>query len=162
MGVNRKYVREGHDFQQKTLVFFFSFFAREKQNGIFCEFSVFETKLGAFNTRQENKIIMKKYGNFRCFRLNLGVVKARAEVEKDRVFYRGTAYDVIIFRFQRGGLRPSPPTSWRPWLFMCLQSSWDQRLRSLRRADHSARLRERQPTVLRRSEGLSKRWPNRW
>ena len=44
---------------------------------------------------------------FRRFRLNLGVFNASAEgaSEKFRVFYTGTANDVIIFKFQ-GGLRP--------------------------------------------------------
>ena len=33
---------------------------------------------------------------------------AEGASEKFRVFYRGTAYDVIIFKFQGGGIRPTP------------------------------------------------------
>ena len=45
------------------------------------------------------------------FRLNLGVFHASAEGarEKFRVFYRGTAYDVIIFKFQGGAFAPPAP-----------------------------------------------------
>ena len=46
---------------------------------------------------------------FRRFRLNFGVFHARVEGAsiKFMVFYRGTAYDVIIFKFKgEGGIRP--------------------------------------------------------
>ena len=48
---------------------------------------------------------------FRRFSLNLGVFHASAEgaSEKFRVFYRGTAYDVIIFKFQGGAFAPPAP-----------------------------------------------------
>ena len=51
----------------------------------------------------------KNFAIFRRFRLNLGVFNASAEgaSEKFRVFYRGTAHDVITFKFQ-GGIRPPP------------------------------------------------------
>ena len=54
----------------------------------------------------------KKRTNFailRSFRLHLCVFNASAKgaSEKFRVFYRGTAYDVITFKFQ-GGIRPPP------------------------------------------------------
>ena len=48
---------------------------------------------------------------YRRFRLNLGTCDASANgaSEKFRVFYRGTAYDVIIFKFRGRGTRPLPP-----------------------------------------------------
>ena len=53
---------------------------------------------------------MKKIVIFRRFRRNLGVFSASAEgaSEKIRVFYRGTKYDVIIFKFQGGAFAPLP------------------------------------------------------
>ena len=52
----------------------------------------------------------KNYTIFRRFRLNLCVFNASAEgaSEKFRLFYRGTAYDVIIFKFQWGHSPPCP------------------------------------------------------
>ena len=55
---------------------------------------------------------MKNFAIFRRFRLNLGVFNVSTEgaSEKFRVFYRGTSvYDVIIFKFQGGGIRPPAP-----------------------------------------------------
>ena len=106
MGVTRKFFREGHNFQAK---YFLAFFAQKvKKNGNLC---LFRAKLGAFRTyemkkkrrffaRRRRKI--RNFAIFRCFRLNLGVFKASAEgaSEKFRVFYTGTANDVIIFKFQ--------------------------------------------------------------
>ena len=101
---------------------FFHFFAQQAKNGNFC---VFRTKLGAFRTNKMKKIIdflradYKKGENFvifRRFRLNLGVFHASAKgaSEKFSVFYRGTAYDVIIFEFQGGVIRPPAPPCGRP------------------------------------------------
>ena len=47
----------------------------------------------------------KIFAIFRCFKLNLRVLDASAEgaSENFRVFSTGTAYDVIIFKFQGGG-----------------------------------------------------------
>ena len=48
---------------------------------------------------------------FRRFKLNLSVVNASAEgaSEKFGVYYRRTAYDVIIFKFRGGAFAPLPP-----------------------------------------------------
>ena len=56
---------------------------------------------------------MYYFAIFLRFRLNLGVIDASAECarQKFRVFYRGTAYDVILFKFQGVGvvvIRPPP------------------------------------------------------
>ena len=52
---------------------------------------------------------MKNFAIFRRFRLNLGVFNASADGASEwfRVFYRGKAYDVIIFQFQ--GVFAPPP-----------------------------------------------------
>ena len=52
---------------------------------------------------------MENFVIFRCFRLNIGVLHVSAEgaSEKFKIFYRGTAYDAIIFKFE-GSIRPSP------------------------------------------------------
>ena len=58
----------------------------------------------------------KIFAFFRRFRLNLRVFDASAEgaSENFRVFSTGTAYDVIIFKFQGGGNCPRlPPPSGR-------------------------------------------------
>ena len=68
----------------------------------------FRTKLAAFRIYEAKKSSIfraptAKSNNaiFRRFGLNLSVFHASAEgaSEKFRVFYRGTAYDVIIFKF---------------------------------------------------------------
>ena len=54
---------------------------------------------------------MTNFAIFRRFRLNLGVFNASAEGAsvKFRVFYRGAAYNVIIFKIQGGGNSPPAP-----------------------------------------------------
>ena len=109
MGVTRKFSREGHKFQTKI------FYTTSRKTG---SFRIFRTKLGAFRTNKiKNRRFfarrLQKGGNFVIFRrfgLNLGVFHTSAEgaSEKFRVFYRATAYDVIIFKFQGGGIRPPP------------------------------------------------------
>ena len=112
MGVTRKFSREGHDFQQKSL-----FCTKSLKTAIFANLSNFRTKLEAFKAikiknrrffaRRRQK--MENFAIFRRFSLNLCVFHASAEgaSEKFRIFYRRTAYDVIIFKFQ-GGHSPPP------------------------------------------------------
>ena len=56
---------------------------------------------------------MNILATFRRFKLNLGVIIANAEgaIQNFKVFYRGTIYNIIIFKFQwhsPPGPAPSP------------------------------------------------------
>ena len=63
----------------------------------------------------------QNFAIFRGFRLNLIDVykylnaSAEGSSEKIRVFYRGTACDIIIFKFQMWGFAPFPLPCWHPW-----------------------------------------------
>ena len=67
-----------------------------------------------FSARQRRERKFSRF--FRRFRLNFRVFDASAEgaSENFRVFFTGTAYDVIIFKFHGGGQLPQvAPTSGR-------------------------------------------------
>ena len=67
------------------------------------------TKMTYFSARRRRKRKFSRF--FRRFRLNLRVFHASAEgaSENFRVFFTGTAYDVIIFKFQGGATAPGCP-----------------------------------------------------